>query len=57
MNNTKIEMPLEKFLEIQKFILFIYGFIWANEKIDHKSREKILNKINELDEIFGDIIL
>lgn len=50
MMNNKIEIPYKTFIEIQKFIGYIDGFISYNEKIDEKTRDKILKKINTLDE-------
>lgn len=55
MNNNEIKIPYKTFIEIQKFIGYIDGFISYNESIDVKTRDKILKKINTLDEILNGI--
>lgn len=57
MNKEKIEIDFSTFVEIQKFIVYINGFISSNEKIDSKVRDKISEKIDTLDEMLDDIIL
>ena len=55
MNNNEIKIPYKTFIEIQKFIGYIDGFISYNENIDVKTRDKIIKKINTLDEILNGI--
>ena len=50
MGNERIVMTVELFMEIQKFIWFIDGFITNNEQIDCEVRDKISEKIKNLDE-------